>query len=329
MALARQLEDVAMEAKMLMYIGLQNSSAEKCDQAAELYRSIGDQAGEGESLQWKGTTLLQEGKHTEAERTFSQAKELLYQSKRYEWVVVCDAAVEFISTVPKNQVPRSMEAHSWDCEMLALEDDGLISYAGQPGSSGGGRLLASPFYEMAVMNDFVMNNRRPGDTWSKETRSYGEYPLRTIGAVLSDNETVTTPAGTFNNCRLIRMETKDTDKTKSEDEKVLRLNQFMLGVREVWYAPGVGMVKLRVETEDRSYTCVLKEYSIQNRTKDYLPLAIGNRWVYGRDDIDAQVFVAENGLQVRYRDEKDIYYLSHYGFVALTEPETEKPMSPR
>lgn len=321
MALARELEDKSMQAKLLMRIALLNYSIEKCEESAELYQSIEDHAGEGEALQWKGSFLLRKGEYEEAKQVFTQAKALFTQAKKSDWAAVCDAALEFIAHVPQSQATDSMEAYSWVCEMLQVKDDGIISYSGQPGFGGG----VSPFYETGVMNDFVMSSKHPGDTIIKETLSHGMYPLSTTGTVVSDNETVTIPAGTFTNCRLIRMETQDTEETKSEEEKILMMNQLMLGVREVWYAPGVGMVKCRIETGRSSYTCVLREYNIQQETKDYLPLSIGNRWVYGREDLDAKAFVSENGLQVRARDEKDIYYLSHYSFTVLTEPEPVHP----
>jgi outer membrane lipoprotein-sorting protein len=330
MALARELEDKAMQAKLLIRTALLNDSIEKCEEAAELYRSIENQAGEGEARQWLGSLLLRKGIYAEAKLSFTQAKTLLNQSKEYQWATACDAALEFIAHVPQPRAADSMEAYSWGCEMLQVEENELISYLGQSGGiSGGGRLGAHPFWEIGVMNDLVMNSKHPGDTIVKETRSYGVYPLSTTGTVVSDNETVTVPAGTFTKCRLIRMETQDTEETKAEDEMVVMMNQFMLGVREVWYAPGVGMVKLRVDKGEGSYTCVLKEYSVQQNTQDYLPLAIGNRWVYGREDLDAQAFMSENGLQVCYRDEKDIYYLSHCSFTMLTKTEITQPLSSR
>jgi len=167
MALARELEDKSMQAKLLMRIALLNNSIEKCEEAAELYRSIEDGPGEGEALQWKGSFLLRKGEYEEAKQVFTQAKALLTQAKKSDWAAVCDAALEFIAHVPQPQATDSMESYSWVCEMLQVEDDGIISYAGQPGFGGG----ASPFYEMGVMNDFVMSSKHPGDTIIKETLS--------------------------------------------------------------------------------------------------------------------------------------------------------------
>ena len=51
------------------------------------------------------------------------------------------------------------------------------------------------------------------------------------------------------------------------------------------------------------------------KTQDYFPLAISNRWVYGREKLDEQKHMSERVLQVRRRDGQDMYYLSHYGYV--------------
>ena len=48
--------------------------------------------------------------------------------------------------------PGAVKCFKW--KMMAL-----ISYAGQPGSSGGRGLGAEPFYEMAVMDVFMMKSR--------------------------------------------------------------------------------------------------------------------------------------------------------------------------
>jgi len=81
----------------------------------------------------------------------------------------------------------------------------------------------------------------------------------------------------------------------------------------------VGIVRLRVEREKerlwRSFALALKDYTVQQETQDYLPLAIGNRWMYEREDLDEQEYVSQRVLQVRRSDENGMYYLSHYGYV--------------
>ena len=81
----------------------------------------------------------------------------------------------------------------------------------------------------------------------------------------------------------------------------------------------MGIVRLRVEREKerlwRSFALALKDYTVQQETQDYLPLAIGNRWMYEREDLDEQEYVSQRVLQVRRSDENGMYYLSHYGYV--------------
>jgi len=157
--------------------------------------------------------------------------------------------------------------------------------------------------------------------WSKDTFSYGTHPLLTTGTVVSDSETVTVPAGTFTDCRRIRMETEQTEQTLTEEPRIQMLNAFYVGVREVWYAPGVGMVKVRVEREnDVKAGLVLKEYDVKEQVRDYLPLAIGNRWSYGWEGVDASDYLVEHVLEVRSRDEEGVFYLSHYNYAYRSVP---------
>ena len=160
----------------------------------------------------------------------------------------------------------------------------------------------------------VDGRRRLGDTWSEDTHSYGSYPLRTTATVVSDSETVEAPAGIYTNCRLLRMITEDPAPDRDEGERVQRLNMSRLGTREVWYAPGVGLVKIRVatqETKDDPPVFVLREASLSEGSDGWLPLVIGNRWVYVLESMLGKEFHGAHMLQVRYRDEQDRFCLSH------------------
>jgi len=90
--------------------------------------------------------------------------------------------------------------------------------------------------------------------------------------VVSMNETVETPAGTFERCMHLR---------KTEDEN----NTF-----DIWYKDGVGIVKELNRWDGYggdTYTNVLVSYEIKGGN-GYLPLAVGNTWRYerpGRPDV--------------------------------------------
>jgi hypothetical protein len=92
------------------------------------------------------------------------------------------------------------------------------------------------------------------------------------------------------------------------------------GTRRAWWAPGVGLVQLQVESGDGCSALIqLREYSITEKTQDYLPLAIGNAWTYGWADTPSE-WVAKESFQVRGH-EGDSWYLEHIRYVYKMSPE--------
>jgi len=326
LGLARKLKDHAMIGRLLTHTVFMHppreplDTVERMEEAAGEFRKAEDENGEGQALLWKGFELLRERGQGEAREALDRAVELLVRAKDYAWAAVCDAALEFMEHVGPERTVKSMHEYGWICEMLRKEEGGAVSYAGQPGHSGGrGQRLGSPVHDAAIMNVLVDDARRPGERWSADTFSYGSYPMRTTGTVVSDSETVTVPAGTFTDCRLIRTVTVDPDPEREEEESARKLNEIRLGTREVWYARGVGMIKVRVDTErtkEDPPVFALAEFGLEGESRDWFPLAMGNRWVYVRENLVGEEFVGAHTLGVRYLDEKEIYYLSHcaYGY---------------
>jgi hypothetical protein len=107
-----------------------------------------------------------------------------------------------------------------------------------------------------------------------------------------------------------------------------QLNKLNCGTREIWYAPGVGIVRYRAEQESgRKVIIELDKYHIQDPAeeavdaggspqKDCFPLAVGNWWEYRFVDIERE-YVVKDRIDVRY-SEVDRYYLSHYKYALLT-----------
>lgn len=56
---------------------------------------------------------------------------------------------------------------------------------------------------------------------------------------------------------------------------------FFRGTRDVWYAPGVGVVLLQYHHENGDTTTAeLQSYSLAKPSTDYFPLAVGDTWTY-------------------------------------------------
>ena len=91
-------------------------------------------------------------------------------------------------------------------------------------------------------------------------------------------ETVKVSAGPFSSC--LKHKTIFTDAEAKEDDAELR-NAFINGTRYLWFAEGVGLVKLRYEHANGVVTeAELLEYKTPTENREHLPLQIGNLWTY-------------------------------------------------
>jgi len=338
LGLARKLKDHAMVGRLLVQTIFMRPpkdpqvTLERVEEAIGEFRKAGDENGEGQALLWKGLELLKKNRQEEMGDALDRARDLLVKTKEYAWAAVCEAAREFVEGVGRERDITSMQEYGFVAEMLRRDDGGAVSYAGQPGTSGGrGGLQGSPVHDAAVMEVLVDAARRVGEEWSVDSFSYGSYPMRTTGKVVSDSETVTVTAGTFTDCRLIRTVTEDPEPEREEEgpRRFSRLNEIRLGTREAWYARGVGLIKVRVDTErtkEDPPVFALAEFSVEEESRDWWPLAVGNRWSYVRENLNPEDFAGAHTLEVRYRDEEEIYYLSHceYGYLIGAAAEEEK-----
>ena len=92
---------------------------------------------------------------------------------------------------------------------------------------------------------------------------------------LEGSETVTVEAGTFTNC--IKHVTVISDARSDRSEA----DEFANGLRTLWFAPGVGLVKMVYVPDNGIITeAELLRYEITEQSTDYMPLALGNEWTY-------------------------------------------------
>ena len=88
-------------------------------------------------------------------------------------------------------------------------------------------------------------------------------------------ETVAGAAGTFPEC--LKHKTVFTD---AEGDS-FKGRAFVNGTRYLWFAQGIGLVKMRYEHANGITTeAELLEYDIPGKGQEYLPLSVGNMWTY-------------------------------------------------
>ena len=142
--------------------------------------------------------------------------------------------------------------------------------------------------------------------WSGNAFSNTAQPLKATVTVLSEGEAVTVPAGTFAGCRL-------TEQVTTQNGTASEANRELCGAVRAWYAPGVGLVQLHVRHEDGlEATIQLQTYEVGDKSRDWLPLAVGNRWEYGWADIPVE-YVAREVYQVAAQKEGR-WYVENFAY---------------
>ena len=112
-----------------------------------------------------------------------------------------------------------------------------------------------------------------GETWTEE----GHWQVQTRSR-LEPHESVEVSAGVFSDC--LKHKTVFTDADVKDTKAELR-NALLNGTRYLWFAEGVGLVKLRYEHSNGVVTeAELLEYKTPAENREYLPLQIGNLWTY-------------------------------------------------
>ena len=147
------------------------------------------------------------------------------------------------------------------------------------GSSTRGRSLGSPMYMLLRHVSYggeIDLFRFPlviGSRWGQEG------PCKSKATItLEGYETVEVSAGAFSSC--LKHKTVFTDADAEDADAELR-NAFVNGTRYLWFAKGVGLVKMHYEHSNGVVTeAELLEYEIPVEAQEYLPVQIGAQWTY-------------------------------------------------
>ena len=112
-----------------------------------------------------------------------------------------------------------------------------------------------------------------GDTWTQAGRWESQ-----VETTIAGYEQVDIAAGTFSDC--LKHKTVFTDADVQDTNAELR-NTLVNGTRYLWFAKGVGIVKMRYEHANGVITeAELLEYDVPVKGEAYLPLQVDNAWTY-------------------------------------------------
>ena len=322
LALAEKLGDRTSQAWRLMRLGiasvLERGQAEEYYQKAlQLFQELGDARGQAECLLWLGTQFMFAREIPAGKEYYEQASSRFEAAGVQDWTAVCRAMLDLLAEIGEKRFP---ELIVWSalCEVLEKRD-GAVSLAGQPGTVvtdrrpevPAGLYISSVFWQLSRLEPFLDPFLPVGGSQSRDSFSYSYQPLQTTVTVQSASECVTVPAGTFADCLLIEMVTTASDHPDEAAEQQKEMNRrFLCGTRRAWFAPGVGLAQLDVRIGDGEACLQLQEFSVPAPSRDYLPLAIGNRWVYGWADVPPGYRAKEVYSVTAQAQERR--YLEHY-----------------
>ncbi len=146
-----------------------------------------------------------------------------------------------------------------------------------------------------------------GDTWEQK----GHWNSR-AEMILGPSETIKVTAGVFQEC--FRHKTVFTGaKIGAEDafSGVGEANKFINGTRYLWFAPGIGFVKMCYEHANGAVTEVeLLECEIPGQCEEYFPGRIGTLWTYKWKNNYRDEAVIEKCRVVENSDKPMVYDLS-------------------
>ena len=146
------------------------------------------------------------------------------------------------------------------------------------GSSGTGRTDPSPRYMLLYYighhaTDLFRFSLDVGDTWIQEGSSHAWHAQMKTN--LEGYEQVGVSAGVFSDCLKHK-----TVFTGAKAGSTLR-SALVNGARYLWFAKGIGLVKMRYEHANGVVTeAELLEYETPAEAQDYFPLQVGNMWQY-------------------------------------------------
>ena len=115
-----------------------------------------------------------------------------------------------------------------------------------------------------------------GSSWEQE----GAWKSQAT-ATLEGCETVSVSAGTFSACLKHKTVFRDADVEIVEDADAELRDALVNGTRYLWFAKGVGLVKMRYEHSNGVVTeAELIRYETPLQDAAYLPAQIGTQWTY-------------------------------------------------
>jgi RNA polymerase sigma-70 factor, ECF subfamily len=255
--------------------------------AVELSRQAGEWETVGQDLFFRGWHCVDRGDFQQGFALWEQACEAMQDLPYNSWHACLDATDEFLR-LTGGKLDRGRMVH-WGatCDVMVANGD-RIAFRSQPGfcthtgvpaemmkfADGFGLLWWIGWYPHA--------GPAVGYQEEKQTFSYTGNPTHTRSWIESDCEAVSTPAGEFEGCLLLRATTTESPldaDVQSQQREITR--RWRVGEKHVWFARGFGPVAYRFESvEGLVEHALLAKFECPEQREEWVPLVQGTRWEY-------------------------------------------------
>ena len=240
-----------------------------------------------------GYHLLKEGKIEEGIAAYNKVEEILQKGDLFYTVIPYARKMhEEVSIRYKKANKERYSIHALAEEYRNI--NGKLRYWGSDGVSAG--YLGS--YDAQSLQIFINATRCDGQFFADI--SIGETYVGTDGTKLSyisNNESVETPAGKFDDCQVWEI------RRWTHNQKI---------VCRTYYKDGIGIVRQDHTTDGVTETHLLKSYNVKN-SLGLIPMDEGNHWEY--ESLQDSSFIAqENCFSVAFANDEKVM-LAHWSNV--------------
>lgn len=259
------------------------------EEAAAIFESVGDESKCAACLYWISRRYIPyfaqdeglDGDFDRALEGFRRAAEMFRQGDDASGEAMSLGAVGLLEEVGEDPGDDAVKAIG--CGNMGIRrSTEVLTWRGQPGfcmSESKEKLPWGALTSLYNPDEFLCFPPKVGGERVYHTFAYGLEEMHATVRVVHLDAAVETPAGVFQNC----LESETVFERSGEDpsKRYRRLNLHKSGTRRIWFAPGVGMVKMVWVHGDGLETEIqLMAYQISEKTKDYFPLQLGTRWDY-------------------------------------------------
>ncbi|MBQ8401119.1 MAG: sigma-70 family RNA polymerase sigma factor [Clostridia bacterium] len=154
-----------------------------------------------------------------------------------------------------------------------------------------------PFRSLQMCAGALWDPRWAPGFMEERVLDYSDKAVLKISA--EEGGTVTTPAGTFENCLHLVID-GEVDGV-AHDYSYYFYSHTYCGHKEYWFAPGVGVVRFVCDWGGFVKTdCVLTEYHTVAKDGEYMPMYLGNRWQYDELGLTGEGYIARRDYKLVY-----------------------------